>query len=217
MIFKSLATLFLLLLPSLSPEPSQRAVFFSQNVPSAVTHSCPFTDSFPGSTVPLTGSWTTVSSGFGGSGVINQSTGFARVATAGTLAVSLVTGGGCTFPADQSAQVVVNEVDGKVMPLVRATSSGNGYGAYVQASGSVLILRMDGGSGTVIASNTCSSVSGNTYKISITGSAITVFQNGTSCASATDSTYATGVPALFIDNSGSTDATRTQALSFQAD
>lgn len=177
--------------------------------------SCPFTDSFPG-VGPLNGSWTTVSSGFLGAGSINQSAGLALVATDGTIGVALVTGGGCTFPADQYAQTVANELDGKVMPLVRANSSGNGYGMYVQASGSVLILMMTGGGGSVLGSNTCSYVSGNTYKISITGSTITVFQNGTSCGTATDSTYTSGLPGLFIDNSGST-APRTQALSFQAD
>lgn len=193
----------------------QRVTFYGQNT-SAAPAGCPFTDNFAGAGA-LNGSWTNVSSGFAASGVINQASGFARIVTPGTIGVSIVTGGGCVFPNDQSAQTVANEVDGRVMPMVRATSGGNGYGVYVQASGGVLILLMTGGSGAVIGSNTCSYATSNTYKIGIVGSVITAYQNGTSCGTATDTTYTTGVPGLFIDNNGSSDVTHTQALSFQAD
>jgi hypothetical protein len=162
----------------------------------------------------LSGSWTSYSAAFAGTGVINQASGHAQVGTDGATSISLVTGGGCTFPADQYAQVGVDEADGNVMPLVRASSSGNGYGAYVTTSG-VTVLRLTGGGGASIGSNSCTYVSGNTYKISSTGSTITVFQNGTSCGTATDSTYPTGLPGLFMDNSGSA-ANNTQARSFQA-
>jgi hypothetical protein len=117
---------------------------------------CPFTDSFPG-TGALNGSWTSVSGAFLGSGTIVQASGHAQVSATGNKSVAIVTGGGCTFPADQYAQVAVTETEGKVMAMVRADSSGDGYGVYVQTSG-VFILSVTGGGGNVLESNTCTSV-----------------------------------------------------------
>jgi len=99
--------------------------------------------------------------------------------------------------------------------MVRASSGGNGYGVYVNAT-NVLILSLTAGSGSIIGSTTCTSVSGNVYKIDMQGTTITVYQNGTSCGSATDSTYSSGLPGLFIDNTGQASAAFSQASNFMA-
>jgi len=79
-------------------------------------------------------------------------------------------------------------------PLVRGDASKNGYAFLgLPSTNDLRIQRLDGGSRTNLATVTASpGLVGATFRIEANGSTITVFVNGTSQTSASDSTYPSG-------------------------
>lgn len=182
--------------------------------PASAGSSCPYTDNFPGAGVPFIASWTAVASFASGSGVLMQNSGVAQTNGGFKIAADIVTGGTCTFGANQFAQAtfVAAGAGDSIAVLARMNSSGNGYGL---GSGGQL-FKYTAGSGTFLIAGCGSATAGTVMRVTVSGSTITGNYNGTTCATTTDSTYTTGLPGLLINNGSSSLATATQASTFSS-
>ncbi len=177
-----------------------------------ITLALPATDAFPGTPLdPLSGNWTIT---VGGWQIV---TGNFAGATGALFSMARWTGD--SFTDDQYAQVVLREASTNAAgPVVRADANGNGYTAQCFGDApnncATQIISSNGTANATISgcASSFSASASDTLKISITGSAITVYLNGsgTPIDSCTDSTYTTGRPGIFGYISGAVD-------DFQAD
>jgi hypothetical protein len=140
----------------------------------------------------------------------------ALASTAGTEKLSYYNSG--TWGNNQEAEGVVgnlSESNNYAELLVRSGASGNGYSVYtdgVSGAGHTEIARYDGGTPTVLQSIATTFANGDTLKIGVVGTTITMYKNGAAqTPTATDATYASGNPgaggfgAATIDNFSATD------------
>lgn len=109
-----------------------------------------------------------------------------------------------SFSSNQVAYIVINNTDGPGVG-VRLKSDGTGYMLYCY-TGSVLILhRLDGTIPfTEIHTFGASLSVGDTIGLSVSNSTFTVYQNGSTVGTWTDSTYSTGDPGIWIYNDSAT-------------
>jgi hypothetical protein len=109
-----------------------------------------------------------------------------------------------SFNADQTSQFTMSTLKDYAGASVRMRGSGgttSGYYAYVDGTGAGQIRRYDNGVDTVLASY--SGAVAGTFQLSIVGNALTWFNNGSSIATATDSTYTSGgAPGIFFFDDG---------------
>ena len=167
------------------------------------------TDNFSGSGA-LSGNWT--NSSVAGYVACNQFSGNAQPATALHQCIAAYTG--ASFTNNQYAQFVANGTiaGNATSPGVRFDNAGNGY-VFSSTFG---LYKLVNGTGSVKLAS-CTAVSpGDLLYISAVGSLITGtdITTGNSC-SATDSSYPTGQPAIYLDNtSGSNNITLFQAGTF---
>ena len=80
-----------------------------------------------------------------------------------------------------------------VGPACRLNSSGNGYGFL---SGNNAIYRLDAGVFTSIGTTSATWAATDVIRMEALGDVITIYQNGVSVGSATDSTYSSGSAGL---------------------
>ena len=154
------------------------------------------TDDFNRADGPLGSGWTNVLSA--NADIVVSSNG-AVSDTYATPAMAYYNG---TFSADQYAQCVVgvSQVD-YTGPCVRLTGS-TGYCAEALSDTLIILYKEDAGSHTVLQGMTSlTGVIGSTVKVTISGSNLEVFQNGTSIGTATDTTYTSGNPGITTKNS----------------
>ena len=111
------------------------------------------------------------------------------------------------FNADQAASIVFSGGIGPLSdlagPVVRFDSA-TGVGYYIRTDGgnfSERRIRRRGSGGTVVTIGTVNIVpkNGDTVKLTIIGSTISAYVNGTLIDSVSDSTYTTGQPGLFYE------------------
>lgn len=119
-----------------------------------------------------------------------------------------------TFTADHYSQVVIANNPGSpathyVYLYVRTPNSSgsgapDGYQFQTDGQSDSSLYVMVGGSGTALATdNTITYTSGDVFKLECVGSLITVYKNGTSILSASDSTYNSGFPGIGGDQTSS--------------
>lgn len=105
------------------------------------------------------------------------------------------------FNDDQYSQAVVtvgtNGYIGVAVRLSGTTGSQNGYGVSLEvAAGGCDIYKWVSGTRSTIGSCSVTWTNGHTLRISVTGSSITVTDNGSTIGTATDSAVTTGDPGL---------------------
>ena len=206
-----------------APGPGRQATSAPSN--------CPFTDSFSGSGA-LSASWSTITaSGITSSGkTIVQASGQAEISAPYYLAGAIVTGGACSFPEDQYAQVTVtaNSAAGAQLSLfLLMTTAGNGY-SFQANEGTANAYLYSLTAGTRTLEKTCASANiaaGSIMKAVVTGSGATqtitgYVNNGSgfvepSGCSYTNQTYTTGVPGIWLSSEGA--ASTLQLTAFSAD
>ena len=113
-------------------------------------------------------------------------------------------------PDDQSASVIWqwNNSDGSQAggPAVRCgnTGSGTGYALYSNgSSGTIEIMRLDGGTNVSIATAASHPTTGQEVKLSAFNDTITLYYDGVEQASGTDSTYTSGFAGIAIEQDSS--------------
>lgn len=117
--------------------------------------------------------------------------------------------GALTCANDQSATVTLMNWTGDrdtAGPAVRISADGlSAYFVLAQRYGPTIYWRLHEipGWGTLV-SGTETFSSGDTIKLDATGSTLTVYKNGVSIGSATDTTIASGVPGFVSDHDGHT-------------
>jgi len=124
------------------------------------------------------------------SGVVQPSATF-RNATA------IVTG--CPFSPNTYIQATIVTIgsNSTIRLCLNLNSSGNGYCAAFDYWGD--IFKYTGGSGTGLSvGGSCSITAGSVIKLSLSGTTYTTSVNGSNCATATDSTYTSGSPGIFL-------------------
>jgi hypothetical protein len=105
-----------------------------------------------------------------------------------------------TFGDNQYAQCVISTIGGAYVgagPAVRYSASGGYHAAYDQDTGAIRISRRSGGSNTNIASTSFSVSAGDTLRLEISGSNLTLYVNGTSRLTTSDSTHASGAGGIY--------------------
>lgn len=128
---------------------------------------------------------------------------------------------GTSFPADQWAEGVIGSrvhpgADEGAGPSVRMTSTGSAYGYFVQGGATDTRLYLyNGVNGYTQLGTTAGSVgSGDTLRLEIVGTSLTVKKNGSTYITATDSTLSTGAAGLWL--TGASLATSGSLDSWQA-
>lgn len=107
-----------------------------------------------------------------------------------------------TFPADQFSEISIANFSAPVGAMVRIQSPSDsaGYIGLVNDTTTLKIFkRTDGGSFTQLGANITVStmIVGDLVRLSAVGTTLTIYVNGVSAATRTDSTYAAGQPGLF--------------------
>ena len=105
------------------------------------------------------------------------------------------------FDDDQYAELESDNDQPDIGVLVRADSSGDGYGARL-GGGLVRSYRIDTGTLTTLASNFPSTAAGDTIRVDATGTTIDRIRNGTSDGTSTDSTHSAGAPGVWYNGAG---------------
>jgi hypothetical protein len=215
----------LVLLPLLAMGGRQQGMGPGPGMPaSAGGGSCPFTDSFSGSGA-LSSSWATVSSLTSTGWSLIQSSGVVElspVSSSYASAADIVSGSSCSFPLDQYAQITVPTFTSSsyMEVMVLMTSSGSGYVAYGVVGGTGGLYSYTAGAGTVLSASCGTLSAGGTLKLAVTGSGgsqtETVYINGVSQCSYTDSTHTAGYPGVRMV-SGANSTTAMRGASFIAD
>jgi hypothetical protein len=145
---------------------------------------------------PLAGNWTSVT---GQPGTLNLSANAVSIGNAGNDAAYYYTG---TWANDQTSSVEVTASNSSAGagagPVVRAATGANTfYRAVVDSTGNYEVGKVIAGTFTSIRTGTVSFANGLALKLSITGTTLTLFYNGTQVgATMTDSSIASGKPGI---------------------
>jgi hypothetical protein len=185
---------------------SRLAVLLSLLAVTLVAYATTKTENFSGGAeTPISGTWTTIV----GSGC-NQTAGGQAQGSSG-YCVSAWSTSDYTFLADQSAQVKIFTPgnDDNAGPCVRLSTTGGGQGycaEYRNGDGRIYILEVTAGTPATLSAPEVTWASGDTLKISITGTSIEVFQNGVSVTTTSDASIASGQPGFSyqLDNINAT-------------
>jgi hypothetical protein len=120
-------------------------------------------------------------------------------------------GGGQTFNNDQYAEVTIAAINGTCLGGPQVRSSNSGIHGTTGETGYILLIPKTGTSGSLqvqriinnAGATTISTIAGitpsigDTFRISAVGTTITIYQNGISKGSVTDSNITTGLPGIF--------------------
>jgi hypothetical protein len=165
-----------------------------------IASSCGGTDSFSGSGA-LSGCWASPVAGFAAvPSTITQASGVAVEAASFNGGVALYNG--ATASNDQYSQIIVSALPAgdQTGVCVRASTTGNGYCWGISSMG--VATTCTAGVCSYAASCTSPTV-GQTMKLDVQGTTITCYVNGSSVGSFSDSTYASGYPAIVINDGSS--------------
>jgi len=106
-----------------------------------------------------------------------------------------------TFPDNQYSQIVVVGT-GSVGPAVRIRTSVqyDAYVVYMPVSGTVTIYRIQNGTLTSLSTPNFAFAAGDVIRLTVVGTLLTVYKNGVSQGSVTDTVLATGSAGVFGDS-----------------
>jgi hypothetical protein len=109
-----------------------------------------------------------------------------------------------TFADDQYAQVKLTALTTNstqtIGPAVRCTTGGYGYAVAVQANEADIVL-MWAGSSSWLAMPSGAWAANDMVRLEVVGSVLTCYRNGIACATVTDTTFPSGKPGLYANNS----------------
>ncbi len=163
-----------------------------------------FTDTFDRANEdPLSdgGAWTNGVTGYGN---MRVNTNDATASTSNGLAI--VTTPSYASYANQSATITLTSSTSNVAVVLRYDTSGNGYVCYLNDPTTIRVYRVTAAAGTQLGADfTITTVSASdTIGMGISGSTLTVYRNGASQGTRTDSTWTTGSPGIYAGTNTST-------------
>lgn len=119
-----------------------------------------------------------------------------------TPACSSYFNGSISWPNDQYSECTLGAAlaSGQYIGLAVRCQAGSALNYYcvliTLGSNNVLLARSVSGTGTTLSTGTATFTVGDVIRLSVQGTTLTVYKNGTSILTATDSTYTSGFPGL---------------------